>query len=252
VILTSACYAALVFSICAFAFWLPEHPPFFRCLFAQAECSAALATWALVAVSTVAFLAAYYAALKASEAFLVSAQALEVSQNAFDLESRAILGQSLCDHNDNQKPRVTLYVDTQARTVEYAAPTVLDDKDYFSIHYDFLSLGRTPLEQVFATVEIFPTAAESFKSEILVGNLTSQKDAHIELRIKRVLNPPQIEWHSVARDTRGELAYHPVPRIAVQVVIDKNSVADIKYFPVLAPPDEQISQKQVDPADKSA
>jgi hypothetical protein len=197
-------------------------------------------------------LAAYYAALKAADAFTVSAEALILSQKSYDLETRAILGQSPCDHETDKKPRVTLYLDHEAKSISFARHRDLSDDDYVPVHYDFVSLGRAALEQVRVPLEVYPPSPlPSYEDVIFIGNIIRDKDAHVTVYIPKGVSFADIRWSNRAIDVNGDLFYHPLPRIRINVSVDKTG-NEPTYFPVFVSKADTPVKKVEGGSDKNA
>jgi len=182
------------------------------CLFIDHECSTAAATWMLFVVTTGAFVAAFWAAFKAAE--------------AYSLETLPKFGQSLCDSTEH-KPRATRYVEGRKQINDH---TFRADDAYFQIEFDFENLGRSALAQISVTLQVFwlddIDNPDSLKIDI--GNIPVDKSAHVLLKIGKgtmlkASDSPFIGWSDAAQVNESEIKFIPFQYLRVERRIDKTS-----------------------------
>jgi hypothetical protein len=207
-------------------YWGRDGDPL-NCLLANHECSAAVATWTLNIISAAAFVAALLAGMYA--------------KRAYDLETKLGLGQGPCDDDKHKKPRATRYIEAVDTIGDY---TSRSDQDFVDIGYDFLNLGRSSLEDVQATMQVYwlgdwyasvasGTDRPSKSDMIDVGPIPTDCSAHVSIKILKSLisstKIPFIGWSPDATVKTTPLAFTAYQYILVYQSQNKATEA-IEYY----------------------
>jgi hypothetical protein len=203
--------AILAFGACGIAFRFASGFSISACIFAKPDCSSAIATWCLVAVTAVAFLAAFEAATKAGHA-------LEISRQALFIETRPILGISLCAKDEHTKPNKTAFFSNGVLTAN--APHDRPVDQFVPLEFDFENLGREALLNVEATIRLSVPTSTGYSVQsipLFIGNIGPQKEAHLSLMLGWNDFPlPIIEWLSPTTVDGQPLRISPMPPQQIQ------------------------------------
>jgi hypothetical protein len=197
------------------------------CLLADHECSTAVATWTLNVISSAAFIAALIAGIYA--------------KRAYGLETKLSLGQGPCDVRDHEKPRAIRYVERPDVISDY---TNSPQSDFTKVDYDFLNLGRSPLEDVQVALQLYwlddwyvrvrsGRDSPATINTIDIGPIPTDCSAHVSIWFLKTLisqsKIPFIGWDPNASNRGALLEFTPYQYVLVYQSQDKTT-GDVMYY----------------------
>jgi hypothetical protein len=208
------------------------------CVFGDGPCSAAAATWSLVLITLFAFLAAYQAALSASES-------LAISTKTYALETEPVLSQTVCENKQHELPRLTLFIEDQQITLMH--PTSRPIEAFGQVDFDFQNLGRSALlDVVVELILTFDTVEKPFP--VTIGSIAALGDAHVRVCILWDADTlPSIEWNPTASTRHGDVEFSAWPCMKVEVAVDKGGHRSWRLsFPEKTPESVDVSKRTKD------
>jgi hypothetical protein len=173
----TVCCLGVALWLPAFLYWGYNGFDPAKCVYADAGCSVAFATYLLCALTLGAFLAAYKAAVYA--------------QQAFEHERTSVLAaqECLCEHARGDFKATVFLTDLRRGFVSEAPPS----SHYRVANIDCISVGRSPVVNCSLQVSVTGDGGR-FSYPIEIGSVGVNSKLHLKINVLEALGNVRLEW----------------------------------------------------------
>jgi hypothetical protein len=205
-------------------YWRSTNAKLAHCLYGDPQCSTALATYLLCALSLLAFCAAFEAVKHAyetlhqsSRAARAAMQSARTAANSAKMEETCHVAGSRCDDMQcpHSKPGKSkdIYIDNLSGDPIVGIPSGAKQEDYGTpVRLDLICVGKAPAMNARLSLN-YEDQGVVGQGKINIGTIEVNGRKHLNIFIHRDLRSAEFSWSRAARHDGPKIVFHPEQRL---------------------------------------